>query len=115
VHKRHGGLWEFPGGKLEAGESWLDAANREMIEELGVGVPDVGEPLFSVTDPGSEFEIVFVPTSIEGEPRCIEHSDLKWLTLQELPALDLAPSDRKFVEFLRAAPTACADPSLRSR
>src|SRR5262245_8146333 len=100
AHKRHGGLWEFPGGKLESGETHQDAARRELAEELGVDVQTVGNPLFSVADPGSEFVIEFVPVTIEGEPRCIEHSAVQWLTIDELAKLALAPSDRLFVEFL---------------
>ena len=112
VHKRHGGLWEFPGGKLEPDETHDHAAHRELAEELAVTVQTVGTMLFSVVDPGSEFVIEFVPVTINGEPRCIEHSALQWLPLVELPALDLAPSDRRFIEFLisasaspKAAPT----------
>jgi 8-oxo-dGTP diphosphatase len=112
-HKRHGGLWEFPGGKLEPGEDYFQAAQRELGEELGVRVMEVGELTFSVEDPGSEFRIDFVPTSIQGEPQCIEHPALQWLALHDLPALDLAPSDRRFVEFLVAQETADAS-SLRS-
>lgn len=100
AHKRHGNLWEFPGGKLEPNETLLAAANRELTEELGVSALAVGEPLFSVADPDSPFLIEFVPTVISGDPACLEHSQLRWATLDELPALPLAPSDRKFVEFL---------------
>ena len=103
AHKRHGGLWEFPGGKLEPGESLLEAAGREMSEELGVVVSKVDALLFSVADPGSEFLIEFVPTAIQGEPKALEHSELRWLSLHELPSLPLAPSDRRFVEFLQAS------------
>ena len=102
AHKRHGGLWEFPGGKLEPGESLLDAARREMREELGVDVSEIGDPLLAVADTGSPFVIEFVPITIEGEPTCLEHSQLDWRSLEALAELELAPSDRKFVEFLLA-------------
>jgi mutator protein MutT len=103
VHKRHGGLWEFPGGKVEAGETHRRAAQRELAEELDVSVSNVGTPLFSVVDPGSQFVIEFVSVAIQGEPKCVEHSALRWLPLDEIPRLDLAPSDRTFVEFLLSA------------
>jgi mutator protein MutT len=103
-HKRHGGLWEFPGGKLEAGETLLMAAKREMLEELDVEVRSVGPAAFSVGDPGSPFVIEFVPTSISGEPVCQEHTDLRWATLAELSEMDLAPSDRQFLRFLLDRP-----------
>jgi 8-oxo-dGTP diphosphatase len=99
-HKRHGGLWEFPGGKLEPGETLLEAAQRELAEELGVTALSVSEPLFAIADPGSVFVIEFVPTTISGTPQCLEHSQLAWAPLEELPKLELAPSDRRFVEHL---------------
>lgn len=100
AHKRHGGLWEFPGGKLEDGESHLDAARRELREELDVFVTGTKSALFSIQDRGSAFVIAFVPTTIEGEPVCLEHAGLRWADLNELTLLELAPSDRRFVEFL---------------
>jgi mutator protein MutT len=101
--KRHGSLWEFPGGKVEAGETHLEAARRELAEELDVRVLNVGSALFSFADPGSDFLIEFAPTTIEGNPKCLEHMDLKWVALHDLPSLDLAPSDRRFVDFLRSS------------
>jgi mutator protein MutT len=102
THKRHGGLWEFPGGKLERGETYLDAARRELAEELGVEVLAVGSPLFSIADSDSEFLIEFLATEIVGEPQCLEHIELRWLPVDQLSSLQLAPSDQRFVEFLRS-------------
>ena len=97
AHKRHGGLWEFPGGKLEAGETILDAARRELAEELDVRVTSVGEVEFAIADPGSEFVIEFHAVTIEGEPQCLEHAALAWVEVKQLLELPLAPSDRQYV------------------
>ena len=99
-HKRHGGLWEFPGGKCEPGESDADAVRRELREELGVEAIDVGPATLAIADPGSPFLIAFVPTRIAGEPTCHEHVALRWGTPGELATLPLAPSDRRYVESL---------------
>lgn len=99
-HKRHGGLWEFPGGKCEPGESDADAVRRELREELGVEASAVGEEDFAIVDPGSPFLIAFVPATIAGEPTCHEHTALAWGTPEELARLPLAPSDRRYVEAL---------------
>ena len=97
-HKRHGGLWEFPGGKCEEGESDADAIRRELREELGVEAEIVHGEEFSIQDHGSPFLIVFIPVGIVGEPACHEHVALTWGSLEELSKLPLAPSDRRFVE-----------------
>lgn len=96
LSKRHGGLWEFPGGKLEAGESDLDAARRELREELDVGVASLGRELFTVHDPGSPYLIAFVEVAIEGTPKCLEHQELRWCQRGEFAEISFAPSDRRF-------------------
>jgi 8-oxo-dGTP diphosphatase len=97
AHKRHGGLWEFPGGKVEDGENDFEAVRRELEEELGVDVIEVGAVEFSVSDPGSPFVIEFLSVTIAGSPQCLEHAALAWVHESELLELPLAPSDRRYV------------------
>ena len=101
--KRHGGLWEFPGGKVLEGESRLAAATRELEEELGLRVVSLGRPLLSVEEPGSPFVIEFYETSVSGTPVALEHSQIGWFTLDELVRMDLAPADAWFVRTIAAA------------
>ena len=98
--KRHGGLWEFPGGKVDAGESMETAARREIAEELAVELVSVGETLFARQDPGSPFDIHFVAAHLAGEPEALEHIALGWFTISEMLDMPLAPSDAAFVEWL---------------
>jgi 8-oxo-dGTP diphosphatase len=99
IHKRHGGLWEFPGGKVEGGESDFEAVRRELAEELEVNVIDVGPVQFSIADPDSPFVIEFLPVTIAGQPQCFEHTALAWMRECELLDLPLAPSDRRYVLY----------------
>jgi len=98
--KRHGGLWEFPGGKMDIDESALAAARRELSEELGLDVVTVGDRLMAVQDEGSPFVIEFFETAAEGTPQPLEHSELGWFSVPELREMPLAPADARFVEWL---------------
>lgn len=98
--KRHAGLWEFPGGKIQPGESAAEAARRELAEELAVEVLSVGGLLLARSDPGSPFVVEFYPAEIAGEPVALEHDGLAWVRPEELGGLDLAPSDRAFAMHL---------------
>jgi mutator protein MutT len=100
-HKRHGGLWEFPGGKVERGETEFAAVQRELREELGVEVMAVGNVEYCVADPGSRFVIEFLPVAIVGEPVCHEHTRLKWVSPSKLLSYALAPSDHQYAVFLK--------------
>ena len=97
ANKRHGGLWEFPGGKREPGEDDTLTITRELAEELDVRVRAVGPALATHQDPGSRYLIVFVPVTIDGEPRAVEHEALGWFSRAEALALPLAPSDAAFL------------------
>jgi 8-oxo-dGTP diphosphatase len=103
AHKRHGDLWEFPGGKMEGGEDFLSAARRELREELGLTAQAVGNELFRSADDGSPFVIHFVEVETAGTPAAFEHSEVGWFTLEQLTTLPLAPSDARFVRHLREA------------
>jgi mutator protein MutT len=100
AHKRHGGLWEFPGGKIETGESPLEAARRELAEELGMVVTGVAEVMLAVRDPGSAYVIEFYPVTATGQPQPTEHSDVAWMQPSQLLELPLAPSDEQFARWL---------------
>jgi mutator protein MutT len=100
-HKRHGGLWEFPGGKVDPGESWLDAVRRELAEELAMDVVAQGRLLLSVRDQDSPFVIHFLEVAAAGDPTPLEHSAVGWFTPEEMGDLRLAPADARFVTLLR--------------
>ena len=100
-HKRHGGLWEFPGGKLEAGESLAEAGRRELREELGIETTSIGPTLFAHRETGTVFQIEFVEVVAIGMPQALEHPAIRWATIEELTEIPLAPSDKAFLEWLR--------------
>ena len=99
--KTNGGLWEFPGGKVRAGESLEDALRREIREELAIAVV-IREPLRAVawTYPWMPIELFpFVCSVADGtEPRRLDHSAIRFVSREEARNLSWAPADRKIVE-----------------
>ena len=98
------GRWEFPGGKVEPGETDAQALARECAEELGVRV-EVGErvgpdvPLAR----GRAVLRVFAVTLLGGDvPQALEHSSMRWLGVDELDSVPWLPADRPIVEELPA-------------
>ncbi|WAH97995.1 (deoxy)nucleoside triphosphate pyrophosphohydrolase [Arthrobacter sp. MMS18-M83] len=102
------GMWEFPGGKLETGESFEDALHRELIEELGITVR-LGAEVVADDDAGwplSERAVmrVWFAELLDGEPRPLQdHDELRWVPLgngDEAFALPWIPADLPIVRAL---------------
>jgi 8-oxo-dGTP diphosphatase len=94
--------WEFPGGKVEPGETPAQALARELEEELDIQDAAGAEiARYPYTYPGKNaIELIFFRvTGYRGEPRNVIFHDLRWAPLAELPALDFVAGD---LEFLRA-------------
>jgi 8-oxo-dGTP diphosphatase len=90
--------WREAGGEGEPGQ----AARRELREELGVEVTGCGPLLFSHQEVESPFYIEFVPVEIDGEPQALEHLEIRWVSVEEMKHMALAPSDRAFAEWCAA-------------
>lgn len=98
-----GGLWEFPGGKCEAGETLAECLTREMREELGLQI-GVGEPLIVVRHAYTHFRITlhaFCCRVVAGEPHCLDCAAFRWVTPAELDALPMSVADRKIAQALQ--------------
>jgi mutator protein MutT len=101
--KHLAGGWEFPGGKLEPGESRATGLARELREELGIAIRNP-RPLIRVrhTYPYGEVLIdMWVVKSYSGSPRGLDGQALKWLSQEELESAELLPADGPIVRALR--------------
>jgi 8-oxo-dGTP diphosphatase len=97
------GRWEFPGGKLAAGEDALEGLRRELSEELGVVVRDA-RPLIQLRHEYPDRRVlldVWQVTRYEGEPRSLDQQALAWVLPDDLPRQDLLEADRGIVTALR--------------
>jgi 8-oxo-dGTP diphosphatase len=101
-----GGLWEFPGGKREAGETFEECLVRELREELGIEV-EVGELLESLTHAYPEKTVVlkfFRCRWKQNEPRALDCLDLKWVTAAGLRDYEFPAADARLLKMLQGSP-----------
>lgn len=99
-HKARGLLWEFVGGKVEAGETKEEALIRECREELDVTLC-VGEVFMDVIHEYPDITVhltLFNSTIANGIPKKLEHNDIKWITPAEIPNYDFCPADEEILE-----------------
>ena len=96
-------MWEFPGGKVEEGESPEDALRREIREELEVEI-NVGELLDMIEYDYPTFHLsmdCFWAEIVSGDLVLIEHKAAKWLTKDELDSVDWLPADITLIDKIR--------------
>jgi len=99
------GLWEFPGGKVEASERPEDALIRELGEELGITVKEACLAPFTFASHSYPDFHLLMPLYIcrrwEGTPQALEHSALKWVRPRDLTAYEMPPADLPLIPMLR--------------
>jgi len=101
-HKTRGLLWEFVGGKTERGESPEEALVRECREELDITV-QVKDIFMDVTHEYPDMTvhlILFNAVIAEGTPKMLEHNDIRWITVDEIPEYSFCPADVEILDRL---------------
>ncbi len=105
-HLHKGGLWEFPGGKVEAGESAVEALRRELVEELGITVQEAG-PLLEVPYVYPEKTVlldVYLVSLFAGEPEGKEGQAIRWVSLTALRDFAFPEANAPIVDYLLQKP-----------
>jgi 8-oxo-dGTP diphosphatase len=100
--KHLAGGWEFPGGKLKAGEERVAGLARELLEEIGIAIARP-RPLMRIRHSYSYGDVlldIWVVRSYSGQPQGLDAQALRWCTPEELATADLLPADRPIVAAL---------------
>jgi 8-oxo-dGTP diphosphatase len=95
------GLWEFPGGKVDAGETHAEALRREIREELDTdAVPDALVLRTSHDYDERSIELFFYRCQLEGAPRPQLGQEMRWVAREELSSLGFPPADEELINLL---------------
>lgn len=103
LKKAQGGLWEFPGGKIEPNETRENAIVREIKEELDIDIEVksyLSEKVFNYPEKNINL-IALECKKINGEIRLLEHEDYKWISKNELDNFQFAPADLFIIEKIK--------------
>lgn len=99
-----GGLWEFPGGKLEPGETVEECIKREILEELGIEIA-VGDHLITINHTYTHFHVTLIVhhcRHISGEPQPIECDEVRWVKLNELDQYSFPEANVEIINALQS-------------
>ena len=104
AHKARGLLWECVGGEVEPGESREEALIRECREELDITIAP-RDVFLTVIHEYPDLTVrltLFNASIVSGDPKLLEHNDLRWITVQEIDSLEFCPADEEILKKLKA-------------
>lgn len=104
AHKARGMLWEFVGGKVEPGETKEQALVRECQEELAITL-SVGNVFMDVVHEYPDITVhltLFNAAIAEGTPQKLEHNDIRWITVDEIPQYNFCPADKTILRRIKS-------------
>ena len=103
ANEKLAGKWEFPGGKIELGETPQECLKREIKEELEVDIAVgnyLGESIY--TYPNDEIKLIaYFATILDGDIKLSVHDKVEWITISQIDKYDFAPADIPFIEKLK--------------
>ena len=103
AHKARGLLWEFVGGKVEPGESREEALIRECREELDITIAP-RDVFLTVIHEYPDLTVrltLFNASIVSGDPKLLEHNDLRWIAVQEIDSLEFCPADEEILKKMK--------------